>query len=372
MLTTVNLIEKNSMASFWSRLKRPVFVLAPMADVTDAAFRRIIAKYGKPDVTWTEFVSADGLCSIGRDKLLPDLSYSEEERPIVAQLFSSNPEKMEEAARLVASLGYDGIDINMGCPDKAIERQGCGSAMIKNPAVAAEIIRAAKRGAPNLPISVKTRLGYNKDELETWLPHLLKEKPAAVTIHARTRKDMSKVPARWERVKRAVEIRDEVFGIKDEADRVRVDGDTIPFILGNGDVIDLEDAKKKAAETGADGVMIGRAVFGNPWVFSKDPATARFAPFWESGNPNRAPLSREEIETRLRVGAEHANLFAEVLAHKGFHIMRKHFKAYCAGFRGARELRGRLMEAETVAELTRLIEEFLASPALDEAVAVEQ
>ena len=356
------------MANFWKTLRRPAIVLAPMADVTDPAFRIIIAKYGKPDVTWTEFVSADGLCSIGRDKLLPDLAFTDAERPIVAQLFSSNPAKMEEAARLVASLGYDGIDINMGCPDRAIERQGCGSAMIKTPAVAVEIIRAAKRGAPDLPISVKTRLGYNKDELDTWLPVLLAERPAAITVHARTRKDMSKVPARWERVARAVEIRDEFFGIT-AAQRDRVDGETIPFILGNGDVIDLPDAEQKAAQTGADGVMVGRAVFGNPWLFSRDPAVARFAPFWESGNPNRAPLSKEEIATRLRVGVEHAQLFARILAHKGFHIMRKHFKAYCAGFRGARELRAKLMEAESADEIERLIEEFLASPALDEAVA---
>ena len=166
-----------------------------MANVTDAAFRRIIAKYGKPDVIWTEFVSADGLLSKGRDKLLIDLEYSEAERPIVAQLFSGNPEKMYEAAKLVKKLGFDGLDINMGCPDRSIEKSGAGAALIRNPNLARAVLRSAKEGAGGLPVSVKTRLGYNKDILDDWLPELLAEKPAAVTIHARTRKEMSKVPA---------------------------------------------------------------------------------------------------------------------------------------------------------------------------------
>ena len=207
--------------SFWNELKAPFFVLAPMADVTDAPFRRMIAKYsahtrsdgtvGGPDVMWTEFVSADGLVRAteeGKKKLMADLIYSEEERPIVAQLFTSNEEHMEYAARLCNELGFDGIDINMGCPDRSIERQGCGSAMIKNPEKAKAIIEAAKRGAGDLPVSVKTRLGYNQDQLEEWLPYLLACEPAVITVHARTRKEMSKVPARWERVARAVEIRD--------------------------------------------------------------------------------------------------------------------------------------------------------------------
>src|SRR3989344_9273604 len=156
---------------FWGQLKNPIMALAPMADVTDPAFRMIIAKYGKPDVMFTEFVSADGLCHpTARPKLLKDLSYSESERPIVAQLFSGRPEKMEEAAGLIQGLGFDGLDINMGCPDRSVERQGAGVALMKNPKLARELIRAARRGAQRLPISVKTRLGYNKNELDSWLP----------------------------------------------------------------------------------------------------------------------------------------------------------------------------------------------------------
>ena len=211
--------------SFWDNLPKPIVVLAPLANVTDASFRRVIAKHsrhtrkdgsvGGPDVMWTEFVSADGLIRAteeGKKKLMADLIYTEAERPIVAQLFSSHPEYMEQAARLCKELGFDGVDINMGCPDRTIEKQGCGSAMIKKPELAAEIIRAAKRGGEGLPVSVKTRIGYNKNELETWLPALLAENPAVITVHARTRKEMSKVPARWEHVARAVEIRNELQG----------------------------------------------------------------------------------------------------------------------------------------------------------------
>jgi len=279
--------------NFWQELKKPIIVQAPLADVTDAAFRRLIAKYsahkrtdegnvpngtfppvltkgkeqslstrgrqtvGGPDAMFTEFVAADGLIRAtpeGKKKLMADLIYSEEERPIVAQLFSSNEEHMEQAAKLCVELGFDGIDINMGCPDKSIEKQGCGSAMIKTPEVAAAIIRAAKRGAGDVPVSVKTRLGYNDDEVESWIPEILAEKPAVLTVHLRTRKEMSKVPAKWERMKRVVELRDQLS--------------PETLILGNGDVLSLEDAKQKVSESGADGVMIGRALFGNPWFFN--------------------------------------------------------------------------------------------------------
>ncbi|MES2059684.1 MAG: tRNA-dihydrouridine synthase [Patescibacteria group bacterium] len=339
------------MQNFWTKLKKPFFVLAPMADVTDAAFRRLIAKYGKPDVTWTEFVSADGLARApeeGKKKLLKDLEYSESERPIVAQLFSSNSENMEKAAKLCADLGFDGIDINMGCPDKTVEKQGCGAAMIKNPERAREVIMAAKRGAPNLPISVKTRLGYNKDELETWLPFLLSCDLAAITIHARTRKEMSKVPARWDRIKRAVEIRDEYFSKNPEGSLL---GKTL--IIGNGDALDLEDAKQKAEESGADGVMLGRAIFGNPFLF-----------FALNNSPHPDPLLHKErevgIQMRLEVMLEHTKLFEELLMPpKNFAIMKKHYKAYVKDFDGAGDLRTKLMNAENAAEVENIVKDFL-------------
>jgi nifR3 family TIM-barrel protein len=300
-----------------------------MADVTDEAFRLIITKYGKPDILWTEFTSADGLCNPdGRKALKVNLLFAPKERPIVAQLFSSNPERMREAAKYAASLGFDGIDINMGCPDRKIEKSGAGAALIKNPKLAREIIRAAKTGAPNLPVSVKTRLGYNVDELEKWLPEILAEEPVAVTIHARTRKEMSEVPAHWDRVKRAVDIRNE------KGSRA--------LILGNGDALDLKDANEKAKDSGADGIMLGRAIFGNPWLFDS----------------KKRSVSTKE---KLTVMAEHARLFEKLFKRKNFAIMKKHFKAYCSGFDGAKELRSNLMETKNSKEVTAIVKKYLKS-----------
>jgi nifR3 family TIM-barrel protein len=322
------------MKNFWDTLPRPFFALAPLANVTDAPFRSIIAKYSKPagpHVFWTEFVSADGLCLAneeGKKKLMRDLAFSEAERPIVAQLFTAVPAHMEKAAALAQELGFDGVDINMGCPDRAIERQGAGAKLITTPELAQELIAAAKRGAPKLPVSVKTRLGYNKDALDEWLPKILEAEPAAVTIHARTRKEMSKVAARWERVKRAVEIRD---GMGSKA-----------LILGNGDVKDIGEAQARAEETGCDGVMIGRGIFGSPWMFSGKP--------------------EPELPERLRIAVEHTRLFEDMLGDiKSFAIMKKHFKAYVEGFAGAKELRMRMMEAESGREIGTLVEDFISA-----------
>ncbi|MCX6784507.1 MAG: tRNA-dihydrouridine synthase [Candidatus Komeilibacteria bacterium] len=313
---------------FWSKLKKPIMVLAPMADVTDVAFREIIAKYGKPDVFWTEFVSAAGLDSVGRDKLLIDLQFSKKQRPIVAQFFSSKPSQMYKVAQLAAKLGFDGIDINMGCPDKSIEKQGAGAALMKNPALAAEIILATKEGAGKLPVSVKTRLGYNTNVLDQWLVALLKAEPAVIIIHARTRKQMSKVPAQWSEVARAVTLTKELTDSKNR-----------PLIFGNGDVTSLIQAKELAKQTGADGVMIGRGIFGNPWFF----------------NPKKS-LTSISLEERFGVMLEHTFLFAKLLGqYKNFDIMKKHFKAYVSGFDGAKELRVKLMAAKTAQQVMAII-----------------
>lgn len=315
---------------FWKKLKKPFFVLAPMADVTDCAFRRIIEKYGKPDVFWTEFVSCDGLCSPGRKVLLRDLEFTKKEKPIVAQLFSSRPEKMREAAALCQELGFDGIDINMGCPDRSIEKQGCGSAMIKNPKLAREIIRAAKEGAPKLPISVKTRIGYNKNEIATWIPEILSEGVAALTIHCRTRKEMSLVPARWEHVREVTALRDKIA--------------PETLIIGNGDIKDMDDARAKVKEYGADGAMLGRAIFGNPWLFSS----------------LHGEQTIPSVKEKLAVMVEHTKLYEKLLGDiKGFAIMKKHYKAYVNGFDHAKEFRAELMECNDAKEVEDKVKKFL-------------
>lgn len=316
------------MSNFWTKLPKPFFALAPMADVTDAAFRRIIAQYGKPDVMWTEFVSVEGLCSPGREVLLRDFMFTDAERPIVAQIFGSTPEKFFKVAELIHELGFDGIDINMGCPDRNVEKQGGGASMIKNPTLAQEVIAATKEGAKDLPVSVKTRVGYNKVELDAWLPKLLEMNLAAVTIHARTRKEMSLVPANWEHVARAVEMAK----------------GTGTLIIGNGDVKDLDDARQKAAATGADGIMLGRAIFGNPFLFQG------------------LPLESSPLAERFRIMIEHTRLFEELLGDiKNFAIMKKHYKAYVNGFDGAKELRVELMAAENIDDIETLINRFLAA-----------
>lgn len=318
------------MNSFWQYLKKPFFVMAPLADVTDSAFRIIVAKYGKPDVVWTEFVSADGLAHPdARERLCRDLEYGESERPIVAQLFGSNTENMRYAAELCAGLGFDGIDINMGCPDRGIEKQGAGAAHIKNISNACEIIRAAKDGAQrdgvSVPVSVKTRVGYHKDQIDEWIPALLETGISALTIHARTRDEMSKAPARWGDVKRVVKIRDDMRA------------DTL--IIGNGDIEDIDDARNKIEESGADGAMLGRAIFGTPWLFSK----------------NTQEMSAEDI---LRIMVEHTKLFEEKLGDiKNFAVMKKHYKAYTEGIPNSKRLRvaligtGNSIEVESVVRL---------------------
>jgi len=326
--------------NFWEKLKKPFFCTAPMADVTDVAFREMLVQYGSPDVFWTEFVSADGLAHPdAREKLLRDLEYTKKQRSIVAQIFGSNPDTIREASRTVAELGFDGVDINMGCPDKKIEKQGAGAALMKNPKLAQEIIRAAKEGAclrrdsgrqaGNIPVSVKARIGYNKNEIETWLPALLEAEPAVITVHGRTRKEMSKVSAHWDVIARAVELRNEKK--------------SKTLIIGNGDVESVEDGLQKARESGVDGVMIGRALFGQPDFFAD---------------------KRLTISKRLIAMIEHTKFFEKRCSHKNFAVMKKHFKTYVAGFDGAKELRVALMSTESAAEVEKITKDFLHNNSL--------
>ncbi len=320
-------MNNQSTPNWWKQLIRPILVLAPMADVTDCAFRRIIAKYGKPDVMFTEFVSADGLCCGGKERMLIDLKFDPSERPIVAQFFSANPEYMYRAALLAQELGFDGVDINMGCPDKKVCKQGSGAALIQNPALAKQIIRETKRGAGTLPVSVKTRLGYNKIEIDEWLPHLLEDEPAVITLHARTKKELSEVNAHWE--------------VMTQASKMAESSATL--IIGNGDVGNIREAQKLALETGLAGIMLGRAIFGNPWLFNR-----------------QLDISQISLEQKLSVLIEHTALFEKLLGgKKNFAVMKKHYQAYVSDFPGAKDLRIKLMECESAAEVSEQVNRFL-------------
>lgn len=325
-------MNQNSRAwqGFWATLPTPFFVLAPLADVTDAAFRRIIARHGKPHVLWTEFTSADGLCGVHHEPLWCNLLYSEAERPIVAQLWSASPAAMERAAALVAGMGFDGIDINMGCPDRRVEKRGAGAALCQRPALAQDLIRAAQRGAGAIPVSAKIRIGYDRDVLDTWLPALLETQPAAITIHARTRQEKSDAPAHWDAVTRAVDIR-------------RAIGSST-LLIGNGDVQDIAEAGARAAATGVDGVMLGRAIFGNPWLF--DPSVTR---------------DRLTAAERLKVLVEHTRLFETLLGEiKSMDRMKKHFKAYLTGMADAEDLCRQLMASHSAADVAAIVSRQLA------------
>jgi nifR3 family TIM-barrel protein len=323
--------------NFWEKIrnKDTFFCLAPMINVTDTVFRQIIAKYsrhgesnGGPAIFWTEFVSADGIASEeGRENVLRLLKFSKKEKPILAQIFGSNPEKVKIACEIISKLGFDGIDINMGCPDKDVIKQGSGVALIQNPKLAREIIRATKEGAPNLPISVKTRIGFNTVEYKSWLPELLKEDFSALTIHLRTKKEMSDVPAHWELAQDIVKT-------------VRAINKNI-ILIANGDVATLEDGKEKAKKSGFDGIMIGRGIFGNPWLFD---------------------IKRKEsptIDEKLKVLMEHTKLYVKLLPYRNFANMKKHFKAYVNGFDGAKELRVKLMETNDTNSMSKIIKSFL-------------
>jgi len=327
--------------NFWKTLKKPIFVLAPMANVTDSVFRKLFAKYGKPDVIWTEFVSADGLMSKGREKLLHNLDYTKAERPIVAQLFTGHLEPMKGASQLVAELGFDGIDINMGCPDRAVEKQGGGSALIKNPEQAIEIIKSAREGVGNafvkrdkkkfpriiIPVSVKTRIGYSKVDLD-WVRILLEQKLPVLTLHLRTRKEMSDVPAHWEVMPEIIKMRD------------TISPETL--IIGNGDVESIEDGLAKIEKSGCDGVMVGRGIFGKPWFFNRD-----------MRHPAKA--------IRLKILLEHTKAFEKTYKGiKNFDVMKKHFKAYVSGWDGAKELRVELMNCKNAKEVASVLRVTLA------------
>ena len=326
------------MKNIWETIskKKPFFCLAPMADVTDIVFRQIIAKYsrhgkkdGGPDLFFTEFVSADGIASVeGRKKLLRLLKFSKKEKPIVAQLFGVKPNNFKKACSVVSKLGFDGIDINMGCPDRSVVKQGAGSALINTPELACEIIRAAKLGAPKLPISVKTRIGFNTINYKTWLSKIVREDISALIIHLRTKKEMSNVPAHFELAKDLVRF-------------VRKYNKNVPLVV-NGDIKTIKQGKKVVKDTGFDGVMIGRGIFGNPWLFD-------------------AKIDSDLISTKkkLKVLIEHTKLYEKLLSYRNFENMKKHFKAYVNGFDGAKELRVELMKKHNSKEVEETINKFL-------------
>ncbi len=302
--------------------------MAPMAEVTIPSFRRMVVKLGKPDVIFTEFIACDGIASKeGKAKLLSKLKFSGKERPIVAQFFGAKPENFTIAAKLAVKLGFDGIDINMGCPSKRIGKQGAGASLILNPKLAKEVILATKKGAGKLPVSVKTRLGYEKNSVENWMNEILEAEPAAITIHGRSKKEGRKSEADWESIRKAKEI------IKAKNPKI--------IVIGNGDVKTKEEAVERSKTYGLDGAMIGRAVMTNPWFFAK------------ISDPEKISLKKRAAAAKTQL-----KLFQKEVPGR-FNPAKKFLKSYFAEFENAREIRNRLLNAKTYEQAFKVLDDFL-------------
>jgi tRNA-dihydrouridine synthase len=313
--------------NIWEQLPQPFFVLAPMDDVTDTVFRRVVGECAAPDIYFTEFVNVDALQSRGRESTLKRLKFTDKERPIIAQLWGLKPENFTKSAQDVAEMGYDGIDLNFGCPDKNVVRNGACSAFIQkeNWGRAQEIIEATREGAGSLPLSVKTRLGFNDVDLE-WHKFLLQQKLNALTIHGRTRKQMSKVPADWDLIGQVAAL---CTSLAPETK-----------IIGNGDVLTRSQGEELARQHGIDGIMVGRGIFQDPFVFAAN-----------------SPWEGFTKEQRIALYRKHVELFAATWAEgeRKIHTLNKFCKIYINGFDGAKELREQLMNAESTDELLNLL-----------------
>lgn len=331
--------------NIWDTLSHGFTVLAPMEGVTDVAFRQVIAKAGRPDLFFTEFTNVSSFASEkGRFSALERLEVAPSDAPIIAQIWGKNPAHFAEMAGALEELGFAGLDINMGCPDRHVNKAGGGAAMIQAPELAVECVREARK-ATRLPVSVKTRLGYTYlDEFRKWLPILLQEKLAALTVHLRTRKEMSKVPAHYELIPEIAQLRDEI------APETR--------LVINGDIKDLAQVRALSRQyPQVDGFMIGRGVFENPYCFTEyAPSQAELVELLRlhldlfdaedaKHCAKQAELMRDDPDFALQMDGRVRGLPFEPLKH--------FFKIYVKGFAGAAELRAKLMECKNTEEVRK-------------------
>ena len=307
--------------NFWDQFQPGFTCLAPMEGVTDIAFRQVVAKAARPDIFYTEFTNVNSYTSEkGRHNALERLKVLPSEQPIIAQIWGKEPAYFAETAAALQSLGFTAVDLNMGCPDRHVVATGGGSGLIRTPDRAKDIIRAAKQSS--LAVSVKTRLGYSRlDEWRPWLTNILEEQPAALTVHFRTKKEMSKVPAHYELVPEVIALRNEL-------------SPTTKLII-NGDIKSPADGQK-FIEQGADGLMIGRGVFQNPFCFEKTPRAHERAEYLD--------LMRTHLDLYEKYGLS------------PYDPLKHFFKIYINNFAGASEIRDRLMQTKTIAEARAIID----------------
>jgi tRNA-dihydrouridine synthase len=315
------------MKSFRLNLARPFTILAPMDGVTDVVFRQIIAETGRPDVFFTEFVNVEGLTSKGSERVAEALKFGKNELPVVAHIWGKDPHAFYKASKMCKQMGLSGIDINMGCPDRVIVNRGNCAALIKNPELAKEIIEATRKGAGGLPISVKTRLGFDQIDLE-WIKFLLNQNLSAITIHLRTVLEMSKVPAHWELMSQVVKLRDEIS--------------PETLIIGNGDILSFKEIEEKYKKYVCDGFMVGRGIFQNPWFFNRS-----------------VDEEKVTIGVRLNLFIKHINLFDKTWKDgKNPANLGKFCKTYVSNFPDALSLREKIMECRETAEMLVVLNEY--------------
>jgi tRNA-dihydrouridine synthase len=316
------------MKNFWKTLKKPIFAQAPMEDVTDTVFRQMIIKCGKPDVFFTEFTNVDGMCSRGRDKVGKRLIYSKNEHPIVAQLWGSKPENFKKTAELIKEMGFDGIDINMGCPEKSVVKKGLGGALIDNQSLAKKIILAVKEGAGGLPVSIKTRIGVKNIQTEEWAKFLLEFNLDCLIVHGRTVAEMSESPTHWDEIGKVVKLRNSL--------KLKT------LIIGNGDIKTYEEAIEKSKQYALDGIMVGRGIFNNLWIYNKDIDSTKIS-------------SQEKIKLLIK----HIVLFDKTWGKtKNFSLMKKFYRIYISGMPDAQSIRTKLMEFKTAKDTLNFLRSF--------------
>ncbi len=372
--------------SFWKTLPQPIIGLAPMDGVTDAPCRTIHGLYGSPDIVLTEFTNVEGLWR-GSDRIFRDFLYTPAERPAIAQIFGCKPEYFYKAAHVVCELGFDGVDINMGCPATKIANKGGGAALIRVPDVAQAIIRATQQGVRDwangqtlealdmdpgriqrirqmnedrrtiwgdnrpierrlIPVSVKTRLGYDKITITDWIKDLLDMEPAAISLHGRTLAQHYKGEANWDAIAAAAEI-------------VR---QTETLILGNGDIKSLQQAGERIYTTGVHGVLIGRASFGNPWIFQRKAELKELLARGIAPTQENLPDVQPTREERLMMALEHARVHAKLKGEEHFVELRKHMGWYLGHFPGAKRVRNDLVRIHSLADVERIITAALERP----------
>lgn len=313
------------MVNFWNNLPKPFFILAPMEAVTDVVFRHVIAHAARPDIFFTEFTNASSYASEkGIHSTRGRLTFTPDEQPMVAQIWGSKPAEFAYMAKGLAEMGYSGIDINMGCPDKSVVKGGAGSALIRTPELAAELIASAKEAG--LPVSVKTRLGYSStDEWKDWLTHILRQDIVNLTIHLRTRKEMSKVDAHYELIPEIKKLRDEIA--------------PQTLLTINGDITDRQHGLQLVEQYGVDGIMIGRGIFHNPFAFELD----------------KRDHSKEELLALLNLHLGLFDKYSTELEPRRFEPLKRFFKIYIRDFPGASELREQLMHTKSTDEVRAII-----------------